>query len=172
MPLSIIRSSIASRSLFMAIWLLFSATERQLIRLWRSESSFWILADSAAMVSDWELCRTELAVWSLGSGRGEIGVNGGWTWKEERIYRITKRKICYQVWHRHGFHSFLDVGVNKLCVESRIVLIDRSSLGKLEDGLVVLNHQHVLWVRAGGRQWLSHRRGRPDKRYQLGKGSS
>ena len=60
--------------------------------------------------------------------------------------------------------------MNKLCIEARIVLVDRSSLGKLEDGLMVLNHQHVLWVRAGGRQWLSQRRGRPDKRNQLSKG--
>jgi len=61
-PLSIILSSMASLSRFIAIWLLFSATLRQLILLCRSASSFWILADSAAMVRDWELCLTELAV--------------------------------------------------------------------------------------------------------------
>ena len=67
-------SSIASRSLFMAIWLLFSATFKQLILLWRSWSSFWIRADSAYMLKFWEV---SLWVWSLGFGRGLIGIIGG-----------------------------------------------------------------------------------------------
>ena len=66
-------SSKASLSLFMA-WLV-SLTLRLEMRLWSSDSSLLILADSANMVKFWEL---SLQFWSLGLGRGLMGIMGGW----------------------------------------------------------------------------------------------
>ena len=57
--------------------------------------------------------------------------------------------------HGHGLHALLDVAVDKLGVESRVVFEHSGSLRKLQDRVVVLHHQHVLRVGTGGRQRLA-----------------
>ena len=77
----------------------------------------------------------------------------------------------HQVGHGHRLHPLLDVAVDELRVESRVVLEHRGSLGELQHRVVVLHHQHVLRVGAGGRQRLAQCRRRPEtwRRVKFGK---
>jgi len=118
-----------------------------------------------AVLSDTEAADPPLQVAQLLLDPGGLGSHG------QRLRVVLHRARClvprvrqwgdgsvrgvHQMGHRHGLHALLDVAVDKLGVESRVVLEHSGSLRELQDRVVVLHHQHVLRVGTGGRQRLA-----------------